>query len=121
MFSVEHLKVSTSDGRNFTLLEPFTFLCADGTIVIVPAGSQSDGASTPELLWPTLPPFGLYWKAAFLHDFLYRCTPYPKDTCDNILLEAMECLGVNEIEAHTIYEGVHICGWMAFYEDRKGE
>ena len=121
MFSTDQLKVSTADGHNFTLLEPFTYLCKDGTIIIVPEGSQSDGASTPQILWNTLPPFGVYFKAAFLHDFLYRATEFPKEFCDNVLLEAMECLGVNQIEADTIYEGVHLGGWMAFNEDRKGE
>lgn len=113
------LKVSTSDGRNFTLLEPFSFVTRAGEVYTVPAGSQSDGASTPQAGWNILPPFGPYWPAAFLHDWTYRYSNLPKPVCDSLLLEAMEISGVGEVERMTIYEGVHLGGWKAFREDRQ--
>jgi hypothetical protein len=121
MFSADTLKVSTPDGRNFILLESFIYERKDGQIITVPAGITSDGASTPCALWPTIPPFGTYWKAAFLHDYLYRDTECSKDFCDGTLLEAMEELGVGDLESKTIYEGVHLFGWSSFEGDRKAE
>lgn len=120
-FSVGKFKVETSDGRNFTLLEAFTYTRANGDVITVPAGTTSDGASTPRLLWREIPPFGTYWPAAFLHDYLYRDTEHDKAYCDATLLEAMQFLGVSEFEAKTIYDGVHLFGWSSFEGDRKAE
>lgn len=117
-FSTTTFEVSTSDGRNFTLLQPVTYLCQDGTIIEIPAGATSDGASTPEALWPTVPPFGPYWPAAFLHDYLYRSTVFPKERCDDLLMEAMVSLGVPDLEAEAIYRGVDLFGHSAFIADR---
>ena len=118
-FSSDALKVSTTDGWHCTLLEPFTYTSSAGVVVTVPAGATSDGASTPREMWAFIPPFGVYWKAAFLHDYLYRSTQMPKADCDNLLKDAMECLGVYKIEQAAIYQGVKIAGQSSFDEDRK--
>jgi hypothetical protein len=120
-FQQTPMKVETDDGRYFTLLQPYNYLCRSGELITIPAGTTTDGASTPSELWITIPPFGKYWKAAILHDYLYRNTNRPKSECDLLLLEAMESLGVGEITAHTIYEGVHLAGQIAFDEDRKSK
>ena len=120
-FSVDKLQVETSDGRNFVLLVPFLFVRPNGEVVPVDAGAQSDGASDPALLWPSLPPFGTYWKSAFLHDHCYRVTKLPKDVCDTIFLEAMESCGVSKVDEDVLYEGVHLFGESSFDEDRKAE
>ena len=124
-------RVSTQDGRNFALLADAFYVAKDGTRYCLPAGSTSDGASTPPEIWPLIPPFGLYWPAAFLHDAAYRNTllvcdaaagrakaNLPKDKCDALLLEAMETLGVGLVERHTIYDGVVIAGNSSFEADR---
>lgn len=120
-FSEESLFVSTPDGLNFTLCMAFTFTRKNGEAITVPIGTKSDGASTPRLIWREIPPFGIYWRAAFLHDYLYRDTERPKAECDDIFLEAMESLGTPAIESRTIYEGVHLFGWASFDGDRKAE
>ena len=120
-FSTKTLKVATADGRNCTLLEPFSYTTKAGEVITVPAGTTSDGASTPRPMWESLPPFGTYWPAAFLHDYLYRDSKREKGFCDSTFLEAMESLGVGEFEAHTIYEGVHLFGWSSFKEDREAQ
>lgn len=117
-FSTTLLKVETSDGQHFILVDPFTFTAADGTVITVPAYSKSDGASTPRIGWSYLPPFGQYWLAAFLHDYLYRHTTLPKDRCDDLLLEAMLWLGVPRATADIIFEGVRVGGWKSFETDR---
>lgn len=119
MFSTDKLQVETADGHNITLLEKFTFTRKDGCVVTVPAGATSDGASTPAAMWPTLPPFGAYWRAAVLHDYLYRNSGAPKAFCDETFLEAMEVLGVDEPVRQTLYEGVHLFGGDAYSEDQE--
>ena len=117
-FSTERIKVETSDGRVFSLLEAFSYTRKDGQVVEVPVGSESNGASTPRLLWRVFPPFGRYWKAAFLHDHLYERGEYEKTFCDETFMESMEWLGVPETVARTLYEGVHLLGWPAWKECR---
>ncbi|MGD0331407.1 MAG: DUF1353 domain-containing protein [Nitrososphaeria archaeon] len=135
-FQTEQFKVSTEDGRNFTLLEAVRYLSNDGTLFEIPFGATSDGASTPSGLWPMIPPFGPYWKAAFLHDSAYRNTlrkvttlnagveiltlaELSKESCDELLKEAMKSLQVHEALIIEIYEGVRFAGWSSFEEDRK--
>jgi len=127
-FSSNVFEVATEDGRNFTLLQSVSYTAVDGTVYTIPIGATSDGASTPPELWPFIPPFGGYWKAAFLHDAAYRNTllkngapaNLTKETCDGLLKEAMQSLGVDEIMVDKIYWGVAIGGWSSFEKDRAG-
>lgn len=118
-FSTLTLCVESTDGHNFSLLEPFTFTSSKGEVIEVPAGTKTDGATTPRALWPTLPPFGTYWRAAVLHDYLYRDSKRPKAECDSLLLDAMQLIGVDSGIRTVIYEGVHLGGWGAFDYDRE--
>jgi len=111
------LAVRTSDGRNVTLLEPLVYVHGDGIVTTIPAGSTSDGASTPQLSWSLgFSPFGIGWRAFVLHDFLYRKTWLPRDYCDASLLEALLELG--EPNAQIIYDAVRLGGRFAFNADR---
>lgn len=102
-----------------SLLDSFSYTSKTGMVITVPVGATSDGASTPREIWSFIPPFGTYWMAAFLHDYLYRSTDLPKDVCDDLLKEAMEDLCVDWIERDEIFEGVHVGGQSSFDEDRK--
>lgn len=131
-FTEQSFFVATSDGRNFTFTAPVTYCARDGRLFRIPEGATTDGASTPPILWQTLPPFGAYWRAAALHDAAYRNTlqkqndtgtdwiaaNLTKDECDALLLEAMELDGVDAVQRDAIYEGVHLGGFEAFKEDR---
>lgn len=112
-------KVSTSDGRRFTLLEPVTFWAQSGEKILIPAGTCADGFSTPRELWPSIPPFGDGWRAAVLHDYLYRFTSRTKEECDSLFLEAMLSMGVSDVMAKLIYDGVSNLGWKSFQKDRE--
>lgn|SRR5574337_169544 len=118
-FAKPTLKVETGDGRFFTLLEPLIYTTNAGEVITVPIGCTTDGASTPKAIWNVIPPFGTYWLAAVLHDYLYRVTNRPKFECDNLLLEAMVSLRVDEALRNAIYDGVHLGGQISFDEDRK--
>lgn len=117
-FDRDQILVRSGDGLNFVLAEPFSYTTKIGETITVPVGTTSDGASVPRILWLSIPPFGPYWRPAFLHDYLYRDTQRPESECDALLLESMESLGVNTDLAKTIYEGVHLAGWKSFSADR---
>ena len=121
-FSSPNILVRTSDGHNVTLAEPMTFIRpfnVGGERVTVPVGATSDGASIPRQAWDLLPPFGPYWRAAVLHDYLYRDTDRPKDECDLIFFEAMLALGVELSLARVIYNAVDQFAGAAFSKDRQ--
>lgn len=124
-FTESSIKVATSDGVNVVVLEPFDYYSdvsnAKGVWtclerITVPAGSTSDGFSGGP--WtPMIPRCG--WRAAVLHDYLYRSTQRPKEECDLIFLEALEALGVRKEIRDLIYNAVRLFGQSAFDEDRK--
>lgn len=103
------------------LLDAFSYTSKTGQVINVPVGATSDGASTPREIWSFIPPFGTYWMAAFLHDYLYRSTDLPKDVCDSLLEEAMEDLCVDVIERQAIYDGVMVGGESSFASDRDSK
>jgi len=111
--------VRTGDGRHCVLMEPFVYITNGGERIEVTIGSETDGASTPQIIWDHLPPFGRYWKAAYLHDYLYRYTNKTKEDCDLIFLEALLSLGVDAVLANVMYQGVTKGGWKAFDECRN--
>jgi hypothetical protein len=118
-FLKTNLIVSTSDGRNVVLQEELTYVTEAGETIVVPVGATADGCSTPKEVWILIPPFGQYWLAAVLHDYLYRKTKKTREECDKLFLEAMESLGVDLILRTTIYNGVRLGGSWAFDDDRK--
>lgn len=118
-FDKVQLKTESSDGHNVVLDEPLTYVTEAGESIVVPAGADSDGASTPEFIWNLFPPFGKYWRAALLHDYLYRHTDRPKAECDSIFLEAMKACDVPRMKRETIYLAVHWFGFAAFKSCRS--
>ena len=120
-FDRDMVLVRTSDGRNVSIQEPFSYTTEEGEVITVGVGDQSDGASTPRMIWSIVPPFGKCWKAYVLHDYLYRYTQKPKDECDRILHEAMITLGASNDFADCIWKAVQDGGNSAFKEDRKNQ
>jgi hypothetical protein len=125
-FTVTNFKVATSDGRNFVLLEPvdyFTDIHCHLEQIVLPAGTESDGASIPPECWalPGFQPFGTHWRSAYVHDYLYRHTNWSREDCDAVLLEAMQNLGVDALHAAAIYRAVREFGQSAFDRDRAGK
>ncbi len=122
-FTCTNLHVAGSDGQHWTLLEPFAYVTAvfPGELrkLVVPAVTQFDGASTPRSIWHLIPPFGVYWRAACLHDHLYRNTTMRREDADAVFLEAMVALGVDQVTRETIYAAVRVAGEHAFEEDRN--
>ena len=102
------------DGRRWTLCRSLLYATNDGDIIKVPAGFVTDLASVPRIFWNILPPFGVYDRAAVLHDWLYRNHIGARSTCDWILLEAMAELGTPLWARWAIYLNVRLFGWVAW-------
>lgn len=125
------LAVRTPNGHDVVLLEDLVYHCKQGHTYRVPAGSTSDGISTPPVLWLSLPPFGNWWYPGILHDAFYRNTleiqdvdggwhkcDITKDYADWLFKEAMLLNDVSESDAEIIFQGVAQFGRHAFKVDR---
>ena len=102
--------------RKFILTSSFRYISSLG-VIEVPAGFITDGASIPSVFWPFLSPFGEYFKAAIIHDYLYSKdnTLYDRRTSDLIFKEAMFNLGVCWARRDTIFRAVRIFGASSFH------
>lgn len=98
------------------LVERFRYLSTEHGEIEVPAGFMSDGASVPRIFWNLFSPFGDYFGAALIHDFLY--TPanrlFDRATSDGIFLAAMKDAGVPFVRRRLIYRAVRVGGWLSF-------
>lgn len=83
--------------------------------VDIPPGYLIDGASVPRPFWNIIPPWGDYGAAAIVHDrlceYLTLMTPegpkrITRKRCDQILDEAMQVLGVDDVSRSVIYHAV---------------
>lgn len=116
--SIDELLLSPlGDGKTFILRKSFSYYLENDkkTIITVPAGFDSDGASVPRLFWVVIPRWGRYGKAAILHDYLYRTKKYSRKQCDDIMLEAMCVLNVPAWERRVIYHSLRFFGWGGWY------
>jgi len=120
------------DGRNFTLAEALYHLDDDGTITACPAGSMSDGISTPTIVWATDPPFGIgRWFPGIWHDCSpkYRCTlmqwfgnhwgvaQFTFEECNSTLRRQLIRLGMTSVKADAYFEALQLAGGMASTSD----
>lgn len=104
--------------RLFTLVHYYRVVTSMGTVTI-PTGFVTDGASVPKVFWNILSPFGEYFPAALLHDYLYSrwSTSHfgvDRATADKLFLEAMFNIGVPWHTRHIIYRAVRMFGWTAY-------
>ena len=102
----------------YTTLDSFTFSFPDkpDVSVTVPAGFQSDGASTPRIFWSIIPPWGIYGQAAVLHDYLCQTRSVVNDsgevlrvdyrTIDRAMYYAMKDLGTPIWKRALIYGAI---------------
>lgn len=95
-----------------------------GGYVKVPEGFVTDFASVPRLFWNILPPWGVYGKAAVVHDFLYQYKTYvdaygmtrkaTKDFADITFFNAMSVLDVKPWKKKVMYFAVKYFGNKAW-------
>ena len=101
------------DNYQWELLTEFDYhegCYPSAAVITVPAGTVTDLASVPRVLWTIFPPHGRYAKAAIVHDYLYEQGIGTKDWADRIFLEAMEVLGVPRWRRVLMYWAVCLFG-----------
>ena len=94
----------------------------DGEIeqaVIVPAGFETDGKSTPRIFWWLFPVDGAGFRAAVVHDFLYRTQELDKDLADRFFLFLLKDSGTPLWQAYLQYYGVKFFGGKAWQENKR--
>jgi hypothetical protein len=99
------------------------FEITEGSVICVPPGFVTDGASVPRPLWWLYPPFeGDYDAAAVLHDFLYRHPgAFTRAQVDAIFLLAMSLTHTPARKRFTIFYAVRAGGWKPWNRYRAEE
>lgn len=85
-------------------------------LVVVPEEMDTDGASTPRVLW-TVPGYSPWdWlPAALVHDWAYEAKALGRPYCsrleaDLMLREGVLDLGFSKVVAETVYRAVRVAG-----------
>ena len=101
------------DNYKFELLAEFEYHVGDypsNDVIRIPAGTVTDLASVPRILWAIFPPHGRYAKAAIIHDYLYDQAVGSKAFADTTFYEAMGVLGVPKWRRVAMYWAVRLFG-----------
>ena len=99
------------DGVTVKLLEPIYFTL-EGKQYEIPVGFETDFASTPRALWFWIPPWGLYNKAAVIHDYINRNRLASFSVSDSMFLDTMVESGVGEIKRNVMWAGLRLHYWL---------
>ncbi len=127
-FLEDTVDTRSSDGRNDTLLSNLHFLDIDGTVYRAPKGADTDGGSTPRIVWlvPGFEPTGKHWKCWILHDSGYRNTlqifkngtwvkaNLTQKECDQLLDRAIKSTGTNKASRLAVYGTLRVAGWKSY-------
>ncbi len=103
------------DGRNFKVVNPFSFVDAKGKSWDVPEGVTTDGASVPRWAWSIFPPFaGKHLKAAVVHDHYCQTRTKSWKEVHRVFYDALLAAGVTKNSAKTMYAAVYYFGprWL---------
>lgn len=89
----------------------------------VPKGFESDGVSTPSILWPIIsPPVHPHTiRGGIIHDWLYRHQPrgWTREQADKVFRDVIEEDGLTPLQADLAYIGLRMFGDKAWDENAK--
>lgn len=100
------------------------------TIITIPAGYLTDGASVPRVFWSLIPPWGNYGQAAVLHDWLCEngyvmvngiIDNIDRKQADDIFLEAMGVLKVPKYKSIIMYYAIRAFCYLTKTTKTKGD
>lgn len=83
---------------------------ADGEIIVVPPGFQTDLASIPQVFHSFIPVNGRHRAPAILHDYLFTIQDRTRAETDKLFLDAMVSAGVPWPERWIMYLAVRVGG-----------
>lgn len=122
------LEVEFVDGDTWLLVAPLVYRTGDGLVITCPAGTTTDFASTPRVLWWRYPKSGPWAPAAAVHDGLYRGTAVVSSArvlarvdADRVLREAMATLGISARTRLEFYWAVRVGGGRAWSQPRAAQ
>lgn len=101
------------DGKRWRLVKSFSYYVGDESssdVICVPVGYVTDFASVPRFAWSIFPPWGVYGKAAVVHDWLCQVRGRPSSEVHRIFREAMGVLGVPTWKKWLMWAAVRCCG-----------
>jgi hypothetical protein len=128
-FLETEIATRSSNGRDDRLLDRLHFRDIDGTLYQIPAGSETDGGSTPRLAWliPGFEPTGTHWFDWILHDSAYRQTLLVRRhiitwlparltrlEADQILIRSLRIRGMDPIRRALVWSALRAAGWRHF-------
>jgi uncharacterized caspase-like protein len=100
-----------ADGRNMKLEQAYGYMDPRGQHWDVPAGTETDGASIPRILWISHPPFtGKYRAAAVVHDYYCQTKSRGWKETHEVFYHAMRAAGVDDRTAKLMYAAVYHFG-----------
>lgn len=130
---LDHINCATLDpvlvpGKlyRFRLLLAYAFLLCDQERddyrIVVPAGTVTDFASVPRLLWWWEPPHGRALCASIVHDHLYQLNGRPcsngethdRKSADRVFYEGLLRTGVPKVRAWPMYAALRLFGGFAW-------
>ncbi|MDD4888290.1 MAG: DUF1353 domain-containing protein [Phycisphaerae bacterium] len=110
------------DGRPWhRLLTPVTLewqINGESWRIVVPAGFETDYATTPRALWWLVPPNGPWLVPAIGHDWLYRRGRISRFFADAAFRDAMAAEGVAPWQRVLMYYAVRLCGGRHYRRSR---
>ena len=108
-----------NESRIFCLLSDFRYISSAG-VITVPAGFETDGASVPKVFWALFAPFGPYFHAAVIHDYLYsnHNSRFTRLESDLLFKEAMYNSGVRAVTREIVFNAVRAFG-KRFFNGKK--
>jgi len=107
-----------NSGRRVKLVKPYT-VKLDGRAWTIPTGFVTDFASVPRIFWRIVPPWGRYFPAAVVHDYLYSIQDRPREAADKIFLLIMKALRIPCWRRYPMYLGVRWFGESFWREARR--
>jgi hypothetical protein len=139
LFAKSHQPVISNGHQYYALRNAISFRRLDGTLLTAPAGMPTDLASTPKVVWWTMPPDGAWSEGATIHDDCYRTkgsfqwtwkarpgrpaktfiglsgrSPLTRADCDETFRQTMLALGVPGWKRVAIFEAVRTFGAMGW-------
>lgn len=99
------------DAKSWTVVEPLGYTGRVETFE-VPVGFETDFASVPRPFTWLLPTYGVYTKAAILHDYLCRTGEVSRADADGLFRRSMRELEVSIPRRYLMWAAVRLASFM---------
>jgi hypothetical protein len=98
------------DGRWVCTLTDVTFIDEDGSVYVAPAGTLTDFASVPRIVWAVFPKMGKHNRAAVMHDAHCAEQRLSSPTVHAIFRRGLKACGCSRATVFWMWFGVRAFG-----------